>query len=70
MKRRVLWVGAAILVVGGIVLAIVVRKGGQRSPVVQTAKVARQKIVQKVSGTGTIQPHTQIKISADVSAKI
>jgi HlyD family secretion protein len=32
--------------------------------------VSRQEIVQKVSATGKIQPKTQIKISADVSAKI
>jgi HlyD family secretion protein len=37
---------------------------------VQTGKVDRQKIVQKVSATGKIQPKTQVKISADVSAKI
>ncbi len=70
MKARVLWAGAAILVVGGIVAVGLVRKGAQKTPVVQTARVARRMIVQKVSGTGTIQPHTQIKISADVSAKI
>ena len=37
---------------------------------VQSAKVERQKIVQKVSATGKIQPKTQVEISADVSAKI
>jgi HlyD family secretion protein len=37
---------------------------------VQTAKVGRQKIVQKVSATGKIQPKVQVKVSADVSAKI
>jgi HlyD family secretion protein len=37
---------------------------------VQSARVSRQEIVQKVNATGRIQPKTQIKISADVSAKI
>ena len=37
---------------------------------VQTAKVERQKIVQKVSATGKIQPKTKVDISADVSGKI
>jgi HlyD family secretion protein len=32
--------------------------------------VSRQKIVQKVSATGKIQPKTKVEISADVSAKI
>jgi HlyD family secretion protein len=44
-------------------------KGG-KVPVVQTAKVSRQKIVQRVSATGKIQPKTQVEISADVSGKI
>ncbi len=70
MKPRLLWVGAAVLVVAVLVGIGVAKKTGRKIPVVQTTKAARQKIVQKVSGTGTIQPHTQIKISADVSAKI
>lgn len=37
---------------------------------VQTAKVANEKVVQTVNATGRIQPKTQVKISADVSAKI
>ncbi len=37
---------------------------------VQTTKVERARIVQKVQATGKIQPKTQVKISADVSAKI
>jgi HlyD family secretion protein len=37
---------------------------------VQTTTVKREKIVQKVNATGRIQPRTQVKVSADVSAKI
>src|SRR6185295_1124772 len=37
---------------------------------VSTAKADRQKIVQKVSATGKIQPKTKVDISADVSGKI
>jgi HlyD family secretion protein len=70
MKRGVLWVGAAVLVVGGIAAVAVVRGREHKALEVQTAKVSRQRIVQKVSATGKIQPRTQIKISADVSAKI
>jgi HlyD family secretion protein len=70
MKRRV-W-----LIIAGAVLAImlvggmVARGRGQKPMAVQTAKVERQKIVQKVSATGKIQPKTKVDISADVSAKI
>lgn len=37
---------------------------------VKTGKVEKQKIVETVSATGVIQPETQVKISADVAAKI
>jgi HlyD family secretion protein len=37
---------------------------------VQTASVSLETIVQKVNATGRIQPKTQIRMSADVSAKI
>ncbi|MBI4363984.1 MAG: efflux RND transporter periplasmic adaptor subunit [Candidatus Latescibacteria bacterium] len=70
MKRKPLLIGAAIVVVGVVATAIVL--GGRKNDAlsVQTAKVDRQKIVQKVDATGKIEPKTQVKISADVSAKI
>jgi HlyD family secretion protein len=37
---------------------------------VTTAKVEKQRIVETVTATGRIQPKTQVKISADVAAKI
>jgi len=70
MKKRILWIGAAVVIVGGVVGAMALHGRGDKKLEVQTAKVARQKIVQKVSATGKIQPKTQVKISADVSAKI
>jgi HlyD family secretion protein len=71
MKKKWIWIGAAALVVVvGSVGAVSMKGRGQKAPEVQTAKAGRQKIVQKVSGTGKIQPRTQVKISADVSARI
>ena len=71
MKKKPLLIGAAIVVVaGGAFAAMALRGHGDKPLEVQTAKVSRQKIVQKVNGTGKIQPKTQVKISADVSAKI
>jgi len=70
MKKKPLLIAAAVVVIGGAVLAVALRGRGQSTPVVQTAKVNRQKIVQKVNATGKIQPKVQVKISADVSAKI
>jgi HlyD family secretion protein len=70
MNRRVLWVAAAVAVVVVVAAAVAVRGRQHKALEVQTARVSRQQIVQKVSATGKIQPKTQIKISADVSAKI
>jgi HlyD family secretion protein len=70
MKRRFLWMGAALLLVGVGVAGFAFRGRESKGLEVQTAKAGRQPIVQKVSATGRIQPKTQIKISADVSAKI
>ncbi len=70
MKKKLLWSGAAVVVVGAVIVGMAIRGGGDEALEVQTAKVDRQKIVQKVSATGKIQPKVQVKISADVSAKI
>ena len=69
-KKSVLLIGAAIVIAAGIVGVVAVRGRGSKPLEVQTAKVARQRIVQKVSATGKIRPKTQVEISADVSAKI
>ena len=69
MKKRYIILGVTVLagiVAGGIAM----KKGGEKPPEVQTTKVTRTEIVQKVNATGKIQPKTQVKISADVSAKI
>jgi len=70
MKKKFLWIGAPIVVVGIVLGGMALRGGGDEALKVQTAKVDRQKIVQKVSATGKIQPKVQVKVSADVSAKI
>jgi HlyD family secretion protein len=70
MKKKILWIGAPIVLVGIVLGGMAMRGGGDEALEVQTAKVDRQKIVQKVSATGKIQPKVQVKVSADVSAKI
>ena len=70
MKKKPLLIGAAVLLVVAIVAGAAMRGRGDKAMDVQSAKVSRQKIVQKVSATGKIQPKTQVEISADVSAKI
>ncbi len=71
MKKKPLLIGAGVVVLAGIVTGGMALRGrDEKAPTVQTAKVDRQKIVQKVDATGKIQPKVQVKISADVSAKI
>jgi len=70
IKRRVWWITAGVVVAGLVVVGAVARGRGQKPQAVQTAKADRQKIVQKVSATGKIQPKTKVDISADVSGKI
>src|SRR6185503_19196612 len=69
-KKKLVWLVTAVLLVVVAWLVVAARARGNKGVEVQTAKVTRQEIVQKVSATGRIQPRTQIKISADVSAKI
>jgi HlyD family secretion protein len=49
---------------------MVARGRGEKPIEVQTAEVKAQQVVQKVNATGKVQPRTQVKISADVSARI
>jgi len=70
IKKRFWWITAGGIVVVLIVGGAVARGRGHKPTAVQTAKVDRQKIVQKVSATGKIQPKTKVDISADVSGKI
>ena len=71
MKKRtlIILVAAAIIVLGGGGFMALHGKGDKAAEV-DVMPVKRATIVQKVNGTGKIQPNTEIKISADVSAKI
>lgn len=70
MKRKTVFIAIGALVIAGGAAAIAMRGGGDKLLEVQTAKVGLETIVQKVDATGRIQPKTQVRISADVSAKI
>ncbi len=70
LKRKHLWISLAGLVIIVAVTGAAMRGHGSKGAEVQTAKVERKQIIQKVSATGKIQPKTQVEISADVSAKI
>lgn len=71
MKKRTL---IALVAVGVIAVgsgAYFAMKSKQpKAQEIETSVAKRAQIVQKVNGTGKIQPNTEINISADVSAKI
>lgn len=69
-KKRILIISITLVFLIVIVAALVSRNGGDNVIQVQTAKVEKQRVVETVSATGRIQPKTQVKISADVAAKI
>lgn len=70
MQKKYLWIGGGVLVSALAVAVIVIKNGREELQEVQTEMVELRTIVQKVNATGRIQPKNQVKISADVSAKI
>jgi HlyD family secretion protein len=69
-RKRIIILGSIFIVVVIFIAAFSLSGNGDEAISVQTANVDRQKIVETVSATGNIQPETQVKISADVAAKI
>ena len=70
MKKRTIIIAAVVAVAGLSVAAFVLHARGDKPLEVQTTMASRQKVVQKANATGKVQPKTQVKISADVSARI
>ncbi len=70
MTRKKIVIISCCAVILLLMILIVSMKKKAPENVVQTAKVGRLKIVETVTATGRIQPVTQVKISADVAAKI
>jgi len=71
MSRKKIIIGSSIIVVIAVIAIVISQKKNDDSNIqVQTEKVKRQRVVETVTATGRIQPKTQVKISADVAAKI
>ncbi len=70
MKRKTLLIIIGVIAIVGGAGAVVISGGDEDLLEVQTATVNLETIIQMVNATGRIQPKTQIRISADVSAKI
>lgn len=68
-KRKILLIVIVIIVIAT-AITILMNRNGVKPVTVETEPVNQQKIVETVTATGRIQPKTQVKISADVAAKI
>jgi HlyD family secretion protein len=69
MKKKII-IGSAIVIIIGIIGFVNYKRGSQAEIKVQTDKVKRQNITQVVSASGKVKPQTEVKISANVTAKI
>ena len=68
-KRKIFLIVFALVIVGSIVI-VIINKNSKDPISVEIDAVKKQKIVETITATGRIQPKTQVKISADVAAKI
>ncbi len=67
--KRILGAVAAVVVIGGIVGANVVREKRSRTEV-QTGKVTRHKLVQVVTASGEVRPKRYVNVGPNVSGRI
>jgi HlyD family secretion protein len=70
MKKKTVAIIAAAVVGVAIAAGLVVRGRGEKPPEVRTTEASLQRVVERINATGKVQPRTQVKISADVSARI
>lgn len=70
MKKKTMIIAAVAVIAAAAIAVAVVKSRGEKPTEVQTAEASPQTVVQKVNATGKVQPKTQVKISADVSARI
>ncbi len=68
-KKSIIWL-SIIAVVVVVVIVIVAGKNGNHKITVEAEAASKRNIVETVTATGKIEPRTQVKISADVAAKI
>lgn len=70
MKKKTIIIAAVAVIAAAAIAVAVVKARGEKPLEVQTAEAGLKQVVQKVNATGKVQPKTQVKISADVSARI
>ena len=68
MNKKWIWIAGLGLV--AIIVVASITKGGKQTASVDTTQVSERDITELVSVSGKIQPEFEVKISADVSARI
>jgi len=69
-KKKIIFGGIGVVVVLLVIIVLDARKGDAGGIEVQTRRVARGQVVQKVNATGKVQPAVEVNISANVSGEI
>ena len=71
-KSKLKWylIGATVLLVVLVTLAVIKKKGSSVGITVTTEKAVRKTIVQVVTATGKVQPEVEVKISPEVYGEI
>ena len=68
-KKKYILIGGGVLLVAAMVAANLMRDSGD-AVTVQVEKVTRERIIEKVGASGSVQPVTSVDIAANVSGKI
>src|SRR3989442_9487661 len=69
-KKTWLWIGLAVVVLVGILVANMAGQAGKKGVAVELAHVRVEDITSRVRAPGKIEPKTQVKISADIMGKV
>ena len=70
MKKKWLWIGLGVVLVGVIVAVGVAKNAKGNVQSVQIARVRTEDVTSRVKAPGKIEPKTQVKVSADIPGKI
>jgi HlyD family secretion protein len=70
MKKKKVWIIIGVVVVAGVLTYITLTSNKTKTTDVNAATVAKQKLTEKVSASGRIQPQTKVNITSEFSGKI
>jgi HlyD family secretion protein len=69
-KKKRWWIAGGVVVILAIIVIVNLLRSDENVIAVETEKVTRQTVIHKVNASGVLQPETEVKISATISAWI